>query len=57
MKRLLDLLTGGNFSEVSKRYSDIILAGGVVGIIGMMIIPLIRLNHAGVCRVACRRFL
>ncbi|MBI5510807.1 MAG: type III secretion system export apparatus subunit SctV [Deltaproteobacteria bacterium] len=30
----------GDFGEVSKRYSDIILAGLVVGVIGMMIIPL-----------------
>src|SRR5262245_36901591 len=40
MKRLFDLLTSGQFSEVSRRYADVILAGGVVGIIGMMIIPL-----------------
>ena len=40
MKQILDILTRGDFQQVSRRYSDIILASGVVGIIGMMIIPL-----------------
>ncbi len=40
MKRLLDVLMRGEFSELSQRYADIILAGLVVGVIGMMIIPL-----------------
>ncbi len=38
--RFLDVLTRGEFSEVSQRYSDILLAGLVVGVVGMMIIPL-----------------
>lgn len=40
MKKFFDILLRGEFSEVTQRYSDIILAGLVVGVIGMMIIPL-----------------
>lgn len=38
--RILDVFTGGDFADVSKRYADIILAAGVMMVIGMMIIPL-----------------
>ena len=40
MNKLFDMLAHGDFSEVSRRYSDILLAGLVVGVVGMMIIPL-----------------
>ena len=40
MNRILEILTQGDFSELAQRYSDIILAGAVVGVVGMMIIPL-----------------
>lgn len=40
MNKIFDSLTQGGFSEVSKRYSDILLAALVVGVVGMMIIPL-----------------
>ena len=40
MNKLFDLLARGNFSEVTQRYADILLAGLVVGVVGMMIIPL-----------------
>jgi type III secretion protein V len=40
MRRVVDVLTRGEFGEVSSRYSDILLAGLVVGVVGMMIIPL-----------------
>jgi type III secretion protein V len=38
--QILDALSRGEFSEISRRYADIMLAGGVVAIVGMMIIPL-----------------
>ena len=40
MNKLFDLLARGQFSELSQRYADILLAGLVVGVVGMMIIPL-----------------
>src|SRR5688572_28624227 len=40
MKQLIDILTRGDFKDLTQRYSDIALAGGVVGVVGMMIIPL-----------------
>ncbi|OGQ91233.1 MAG: EscV/YscV/HrcV family type III secretion system export apparatus protein [Deltaproteobacteria bacterium RIFOXYA12_FULL_58_15] len=40
MRRYLDILTRGDFGAVSSRYSDILLAGLIVGVVGMMIIPL-----------------
>jgi type III secretion protein V len=40
MNSLLAILTRGDFGEVTKRYSDILLAGLVVGVVGMMIVPL-----------------
>ena len=40
MRQLLDLFMRGDFGDLSKRYSDIVLAAGVVGIVGMMIVPL-----------------
>ena len=40
MNKLFDLLARGDFGEVSRRYSDVLLAGLVVGVVGMMIIPL-----------------
>jgi type III secretion protein V len=40
MNKLFDILTRGEFSSATQRYADIILAGLVVGVIGMMIIPL-----------------
>lgn len=38
--KLLDVLVSGDFKEITRRYSDILLAGLVVGVVGMMIIPL-----------------
>ena len=40
MNKFLDILTRGEFGALTQRYADIILAGLVVGVIGMMIIPL-----------------
>lgn len=40
MQRFLDILMHGEFTDLTKRYSDIMLAGLVVGVVGMMIIPL-----------------
>ena len=40
MRQMLGGLMQGEFADLSKRYSDIFLAAGVVMIIGMMIIPL-----------------
>jgi type III secretion protein V len=40
MNRLLNTITAGDFSELTKQYSDIILAALVVGVVGMMIVPL-----------------
>lgn len=41
MNSLISLVAGpGDFKEVSKRYSDILLAALVVGVVGMMIVPL-----------------
>jgi len=40
MKNFSEAFLSGDLTEVLTRYSDIILAGVVVGIIGMMIIPL-----------------
>ena len=40
MRQMLGNLMQGDFADLSKRYSDIFLAAGVVMIIGMMIIPL-----------------
>ncbi|MBI3180172.1 MAG: FHIPEP family type III secretion protein, partial [Deltaproteobacteria bacterium] len=40
MRRLLDILLRGEFGALTARYSDILLAGLVVAVIGMMIIPL-----------------
>ena len=40
MKKLLDILLRGDFKDLTKRYSDILLAGLVVGVVGMMIVPL-----------------
>ena len=40
MNKLLDFLLRGDFKEVTKRYSDILLASLVVGVVGMMIVPL-----------------
>ena len=40
MQSILKFLTRGDLTELSRRYSDIVLAAGVVMIIGMMIIPL-----------------
>ena len=40
MNKFFDMLMRGSFTEVSERYSDILLAGLVVGVVGMMIIPL-----------------
>lgn len=40
MDKFFDMLARGNFSELSQRYADILLAGLVVGVVGMMIIPL-----------------
>jgi len=40
MRALLDIVLRGEFGELSKRYSDILLAGLVMAVIGMMIIPL-----------------
>ena len=36
----MNSMGSGDFQDLSKRYSDIILAAGVIGIVGMMIIPL-----------------
>ena len=40
MSNFLDSISSGGFAELSRRYSDIMLASLVVGIVGMMIIPL-----------------
>ncbi len=40
MDKLLGSLSAGSFADLSKRYADILLAGLVVGVVGMMIIPL-----------------
>ncbi|MCK5688080.1 FHIPEP family type III secretion protein, partial [Myxococcota bacterium] len=40
MRQILDIFMGGGFASASKRYADIILAGLVIGTVGMMIIPL-----------------
>ena len=40
MKAGLQGILKGDFKELSQRYADIFLASGVVGIVGMMIIPL-----------------
>ncbi len=40
MDKLLKFLTRGDFATISTRYSDILLAGLVVAVVGMMIIPL-----------------
>ncbi|MEO1174010.1 MAG: flagellar biosynthesis protein FlhA, partial [Myxococcota bacterium] len=41
MNEIIALISGaGDFKEVSKRYSDILLAALVVGVVGMMIVPL-----------------
>ena len=40
MRQMFGGLMQGEFADLSKRYSDIFLAAGVVMIIGMMIIPL-----------------
>ncbi len=40
MRRFLDIILRGEFGALTSRYSDILLAGLVVAIIGMMIIPL-----------------
>ncbi len=40
MDAILNLLSGTGLKDASQRYSDVVLASGVVGIIGMMIIPL-----------------
>ncbi|MBJ80486.1 MAG: EscV/YscV/HrcV family type III secretion system export apparatus protein [Myxococcales bacterium] len=40
MNSLFNALASGQFSDLSKRYADILLAGLVVGVVGMMIIPL-----------------
>ena len=40
MNKLFETLARGDFAELSRRYSDIVLAGLVIGVVGMMIIPL-----------------
>jgi type III secretion protein V len=40
MEKFFDMMTQGSFSEISRRYADIFLASLVVGVVGMMIIPL-----------------
>ncbi|MDP7038073.1 MAG: type III secretion system export apparatus subunit SctV [Myxococcota bacterium] len=40
MNTLFNVIASGNFSDLSKRYADIMLAGLVIGVVGMMIIPL-----------------
>ena len=40
MNILLNVITSGNFRDLSRRYADIMLAGLVIGVVGMMIIPL-----------------
>jgi type III secretion protein V len=40
MDKFFDSLGQGGFAELSQRYADILLAGLVVGVVGMMIIPL-----------------
>ncbi len=40
MKGFVDVLTRGDFKDLTKQYSDILLAGMVVGVVGMMIVPL-----------------
>ncbi|MEO0459642.1 MAG: type III secretion system export apparatus subunit SctV [Myxococcota bacterium] len=41
MNQIISMLSGGgDFKEVSKRYSDILLAALVIGVVGMMIVPL-----------------
>jgi type III secretion protein V len=40
MRQILDIFLRGEFSELSKRYSDILLAGLIMAVVGMMIIPL-----------------
>ncbi len=40
MDKFIDMLTRGSFSDISRRYADILLAGLVMGVVGMMIIPL-----------------
>lgn len=40
MSQILDIINQGQFGDIAKRYADIILACLVVGIIGMMIVPL-----------------
>jgi type III secretion protein V len=40
MDKLFGSFMGGSFSELSSRYADIFLAALVIGVVGMMIIPL-----------------
>ena len=40
MRKLVQHLSSGGFAELSQRYADVILAAGVVGVVGMMIVPL-----------------
>jgi len=40
MNTLFNVITSGNFSDLSRRYADIMLAGLVIGVVGMMIVPL-----------------
>jgi len=40
MQKILDILTRGDFKDLTRQYSDILLAGLVVGVVGMMIVPL-----------------
>ena len=40
MDKILKFLMRGDFATISSRYSDILLAGLVVAVVGMMIIPL-----------------
>ena len=40
MNRFIEMLSRGDLGEIARKYSDIFLAGLVVGVIGMMIIPL-----------------
>ena len=40
MSKVLDALAVGDFGDLTKKYSDILLAGLVVGVVGMMIVPL-----------------
>jgi type III secretion protein V len=40
IKGFIEGLSKGNFSELLNRYSDLLLAGGLVGVVMMLIIPL-----------------